>query len=276
MASQDLKSGFTLVELSLVLVIIGLVIGGVLVGRDLIKATEIRAQVSQIEKYNTAVHTFQSKYNCLPGDCGSAANFGMAARNGAPGRGNNNGLLDGGVEGSPAGTRACAETVLFWQDLGFAQLIVGSYIGGDGDPTASSCTTAATSDAVFSLLPRAKIGKENAIAVYEYNQSFNYYEILGVNSATIGGDGKMVNASSNLSPSEAFQIDAKIDDGFPASGSVSSTNIPINGTAPFFALAAPVPVIGSCTWLPSTVLRYTTDNDTAANTNACKLLFRFQ
>lgn len=44
------QSGFTLIELSIVLVIIGLIVGGVLVGRDLIKAAEVRAQVSQIEK----------------------------------------------------------------------------------------------------------------------------------------------------------------------------------------------------------------------------------
>ncbi len=47
--------GFTLIELSIVLVIIGLIIGGVLVGKDLIKAAEIRATISQINKYNHAV-----------------------------------------------------------------------------------------------------------------------------------------------------------------------------------------------------------------------------
>ena len=52
----SIKSGFTLVELSIVLVIIGLIIGGVVVGRDLIDAATIRAQISQIEKYNTAVN----------------------------------------------------------------------------------------------------------------------------------------------------------------------------------------------------------------------------
>jgi hypothetical protein len=45
--------------MSIVLVIIGLIIGGILVGRDLIKASETRAQISQIEKYNTAVNTFK-------------------------------------------------------------------------------------------------------------------------------------------------------------------------------------------------------------------------
>ena len=46
------KNGFTLVELALVLVIIGLVIGGVLVGQDLVKSSQIRAQVSQLESFD--------------------------------------------------------------------------------------------------------------------------------------------------------------------------------------------------------------------------------
>jgi prepilin-type N-terminal cleavage/methylation domain-containing protein len=48
-----LTAGFTLIELSIVLVIIGLIVGGVLVGQDLVKAAGVRATISQIEKFNT-------------------------------------------------------------------------------------------------------------------------------------------------------------------------------------------------------------------------------
>ena len=65
---KQTDSGFTLIELSIVLVIIGLIVGGVLVGQDLIRAAYIRAQISQIEKFNTAVNTFYGKYQALPGD----------------------------------------------------------------------------------------------------------------------------------------------------------------------------------------------------------------
>ncbi len=57
------------------LVIIGLIIGGVLVGQDLIRAAEVRAQISQIEKYNTGVETFYGKYGAArryDSDCGDA------------------------------------------------------------------------------------------------------------------------------------------------------------------------------------------------------------
>ena len=56
------SSDFTLIEMSIVLVIIGLIVGGVLVGQDLIRAAYVRAQVSQIEKFNTALNTFYGKY----------------------------------------------------------------------------------------------------------------------------------------------------------------------------------------------------------------------
>ncbi len=50
---QNQQSGFTLIELSIVLVLIGLIVGGVLVGQDLIRAAKLRAQIGQIEKFNS-------------------------------------------------------------------------------------------------------------------------------------------------------------------------------------------------------------------------------
>src|SRR6202012_3386774 len=124
--------GFTLVELAIVLVIIGLIIGAILVGQDLIEAAAVRAQVSQIEKYNAAVHTFQSKFNCLPGDCANAAEFGFVARGTDRGQGDGNGVIEGSIwhtmcsDNSPGCVSACGETELFWKDLSDADLIGGS------------------------------------------------------------------------------------------------------------------------------------------------------
>jgi prepilin-type N-terminal cleavage/methylation domain-containing protein len=53
-----MKSGFTPIEMSIVLVIIGLITGGILAGQDLIKAAGIRATISQLENFNTATYTF--------------------------------------------------------------------------------------------------------------------------------------------------------------------------------------------------------------------------
>jgi prepilin-type N-terminal cleavage/methylation domain-containing protein len=69
------RQGFTLIELSLVLVIIALLVGGVLVGKTLIKTAQARQAISAIDRIGAAVNTFKSKYNCLPGDCASARKF---------------------------------------------------------------------------------------------------------------------------------------------------------------------------------------------------------
>ena len=116
------RSGFTLIELSIVLVIIGLIVGGILVGQDLIHAATIRSQISQIEKYNTAVNSFQIKYDGLPGDlqASQAAQFGFGHRVGDSGRGDGNGLLEGGTTGS---SNVCGEIEFFWLDLSNAGLI---------------------------------------------------------------------------------------------------------------------------------------------------------
>lgn len=83
--------------MSIVLVIIGLIVGGVLVGQDLIRAAGVRATISQIEKYNTAVNTFRGKYGALPGDLNAsvATQFGFAARGPFAGEGDGNGVIEG-------------------------------------------------------------------------------------------------------------------------------------------------------------------------------------
>ena len=76
-AKPSLQSAFTLVELAIVLVIIGLIVGGILGGTDLIKSAEARKMMRQMEEINSALQTFRLKYNCVPGDCVAASAFGL-------------------------------------------------------------------------------------------------------------------------------------------------------------------------------------------------------
>jgi len=110
-----LRLGFTLIELSIVLVIIGLVVGGIMVGRTLIRASEIKSIGTDIERFEAARNTFRTKYNCLPGDCSSANSLGLG------GNGNGNGYIDHYA--------ASNETWRFWTHLGNANLIGGNYTG---------------------------------------------------------------------------------------------------------------------------------------------------
>jgi prepilin-type N-terminal cleavage/methylation domain-containing protein len=136
-------AGFTLIELSVVLVIIGLIVGGVLVGQDLIKQAELRKLISDVEHFKTAAYTFRAKYDCLPGDCANATQFfGVSSKGCSFGTGNSgyvtapggtgtcNGDGDGMVTYRNSGSNTSAfEKVLFWQHLALEGLIPGSYSG---------------------------------------------------------------------------------------------------------------------------------------------------
>jgi hypothetical protein len=225
--------------MAIVLVIIGLIVGGVLVGQDLIKAAQVRAQISQIEKYNSAVHTFQSKYGGIPGDLNAtaASQFGFIARSGQAGQGDGNGVVEGFTWNyccSPdnGGNQiASGETGMFWEDLSAAGLIDGTFNTAAPNhwPTSVSPTvvTATTTPAIGAYLPTATIGRGNYIYVWSGgsgNNGLNYFGLSLVNTIYPGTP----NGPPGLTISEANSIDKKMDDGLPQSGSV--TAIYLNGT----------------------------------------------
>ena len=226
---MKVKTGFTLVELSIVLVIIGLIIGGVLVGRDLITAAFIRAQIKQIETYNSAVNTFRGKYGYLPGDIPdpAASQYGFAGRGPAPGQGDGNGVIEGNNGQPPANNPNCpcvqlaGETPLFWVDLSTAGLIEGGFNSG----TASSVGFGIPTSDMPKYFPQAKIGKGNFVYVYSGgtggSDGANYFGLSIVTSYL--AQNLFIANSPGLTVQEAYALDKKIDDGFPQSGRVTAT-----------------------------------------------------
>lgn len=69
------ESGFTLVEVAIVLVVVGLIIGGVLAGGTLLRSSELRAAANEFHKHNAALLIFKDKYGKLPGDMRNATEY---------------------------------------------------------------------------------------------------------------------------------------------------------------------------------------------------------
>lgn len=195
------EEGFTLVELAIVLVIIGLIVGGVLVGQDLIKSAEIRATVSQIERFNAAATTFRDKFGGLPGDLNNnrATQFGLTpARAATIGQGNGDGLISGSAANPAA---LLGETLMFWSDLTQAALIPDSV-------TAPNNVTDVPPDA--SALPTSRMREAAQFHVYS-DSGRNYFYIGGITSVTaVTG---VLTLSNAVSPQQAFAIDEKLDNG---------------------------------------------------------------
>jgi prepilin-type N-terminal cleavage/methylation domain-containing protein len=218
------SAGFTLIELSIVLVIIGLIVGGVLVGQDLIRAAAVRAQITQIEGYNSAVNTFRGKYGELPGDMTSqtADQFGFVARGSFDGEGDGNGLIEGnwgGELGNHTGTSENGETITLWVDLSTARLVDGGF--NLANPTTALGNI--TGSALANYFPPAKLGGGNYVYVWS-NNGTNYFGLSGVSSVNDAGYniglGEMY-ATTNITVRQAYAIDAKVDDGLPQSGRVT-------------------------------------------------------
>ena len=116
------QSGFTLVEIAIVLVIIGLILGGVLQGQSLIDNARYKNFSKQIDGLRAAILTFQDQYRGLPGDL-----LDVSALNVAATPGNGTGLI-GNAQCNVAGEESC----LLWSHLRYAGLITGDPTLTDG------------------------------------------------------------------------------------------------------------------------------------------------
>jgi prepilin-type N-terminal cleavage/methylation domain-containing protein len=230
--------GFTLIELSIVLVIIGLIVGGVLVGRDMIHVASVRATVAQIEKYNAAVNTFRDKYNALPGDMipAIAATFGLLqlapATVGAQGMGDGNGLLEDGqtAGGGINSNRFAGEISTFWTHLSQANLVDGSFgINGNSIILVATGRPTGAVSSILQSIPAAKLGRSLSITVIS-GQGQNFFLLMPI--TRINTTGIYTVGSLGMTPIEAQNIDAKIDDGAPNTGIVLAQGTLGAGTIP--------------------------------------------
>lgn len=274
--------GFTLIELSIVLVIIGLIVGGVLVGRDLIAAAAVRAQISQIEKYQQAVNVFRGKYGYLPGDIppSEAQNFGFVQRAGVRARGDGNTSIEGLTYSNANfyGWYQAGETLLFWRDLYEAGLLANKFSVVQ-DTSFGTLSGETTLDA---YLPRAALG--DAARVYVFSTFFYTYTYAGqgmlgnyfalTNLSSIRYDGLLFGTDGAVSVKAAHALDTKTDDGKPTKGTIQAWYPAANGTtSPGFATSSSVS--DSTTCYETTTNNYSIQVNNGNGLN-CGLSFKFQ
>lgn len=223
------RNGFSLMELSIVLVIVALLVGGIFAGKSLVRAAELRAIAGDAQKYRSAVNQFRTQYNAYPGDflratkywgvrAGSTGNDATcwdAASTDAPTcNGNGNGQIN-----SPDGTARNVEEFLAWQHLLNANFITGAYSGTStsnqyvaGTNSPSSRTSA---NATYALQTVATITNGQTLFFSNHDGENN---VQRMTFAAIDSTGAV--RDPVLTPSEMMEMDRKLDDGQPAYGEI--------------------------------------------------------
>lgn len=209
------RNGFTLIEVSIVMVIIGLVASGVLLGKLLIRQAELRAIATDMDAFITAAQAFKIKYGGFPGDIADATTYWPAADpnpaicattpsvNNSTCNGNGNGDVD----------NATNEMFRFWQQLGAAEMIRGRYTGVAGPANA------------YHSIPGVNTPSSKLHSLTYLVREFGQWPGNGSTFATFYGTMMDIGLASNGAPQgffleaqEAYNIDLKIDDGKPGQG----------------------------------------------------------
>jgi prepilin-type N-terminal cleavage/methylation domain-containing protein len=205
------QAGFTLVELAIVMIIIGLLIAGVLKGQELIGNARVTSTVAQIKAIDAATSTFKDTYANLPGDM---TNPGARLPNclAAPCLVVGNG--DGKLATTP-GQAPTAESTAFFPQLSAADLITGI------SPVAASTAFGvnfpqAKIDSAGFFAGSAAVPADFTAAIGTLGTPSGLYLSLVATVANVAAAA----ASEGLTPSQASRIDLKLDDGQPGVGSV--------------------------------------------------------
>lgn len=206
-------NGFTLVELAIVIVIIGLLVGGVLQGQELIKQAQLRSSIKHLQSVLASYNTFKAKYNAVPGDFNRAVNM-IGGADIANGNGNNKtewDTIEGGVE-----------NYQFWYHMKQANILRTK-------PEYTLCMNSVT-------CPYEDFWEKNTFMYSYWRDMYNHVvptqPPMGnsiIHIATLNGG--LVNKAAFV-PEEAWAIDDKIDDGRPSTGLFTSKAGMIDFTTP--------------------------------------------
>jgi prepilin-type N-terminal cleavage/methylation domain-containing protein len=229
---NGMKRGFSLVELSIVLVILGLLVGGVLSGQSLIRAAQWRKTMVDVQNIGAAVGTFRDKYFALPGDMPNATAFWGAADGSTgltaacPTSGGTtvtcNGNGDGTVGGSTMDATTGPESYRFWQHLNNAALYPNNLTG---TPRTGTTKTLNWDSVIGTNVPASPLDSSVGYEVSNWASAYgssNYRRQLTLHIAKCCYTDAMRASleGASIKPEEVWNLDTKIDDGKPRFGNV--------------------------------------------------------
>jgi len=218
------QTGFTLVEIAIVLVIIGLLLGGILKGQEMIVQAKIKNAIQDFSGISAAYYGYQDRYRTVPGDDAGAAARWTTPAGAVPGNGN--GILEGDYLGTASSNAVTppttAESLLFWDDLRRSGFVTGA-LATTGVPVAP---TNAFNGAIGVQQGDGNGGSQPPGAILE--------STAGVVNT---GFSNLVMCSANLPDKVAIALDVQMDDGNPSSGGVRG--VEAAGNAANTALATP-------------------------------------
>jgi prepilin-type N-terminal cleavage/methylation domain-containing protein len=199
------NGGFTLIEIAIVLVIIGLLLGGVLKGQELINSAKVKNLANDFRVVQTFIYGYQDKFKALPGDDPNESTHltGVTVNNG-----NGNGVINGPWNSASA----TDESFLFWRDVRLAGFAPGS-----------SDTVSPT------YIPR---NADGGIMGIQSGSSATVQPITGLS-------GSYIFCSSGILGKFAKQLDITLDDGNTATGSLM-VRTPNIGDAAVFSAVSPI------------------------------------
>ena len=228
------EQAFTLLEMSVVIVIVGLILAGITLGGDLSRNAELKTVFVDLERYETAVKNFKDQYKSLPGDMYNAASFwGVSAGNvtdvpgsagcystAAVGTATCNGNGDGSISVNAGGN----EMFTFWQQLSAAELLDGRFTGAPGGGGALHAVigeNVPSSSVRGAGYTTAFVGVVSGNADL-YDANYGHVTVFGTEVASNTTFGEV------LTPGEIFAMDEKVDDGSPAYGRFMSYKSNVN------------------------------------------------
>lgn len=230
---------FTLVELAIVITIIGLLIGGILKGQEMIMLSRITATIAQIQAYKAAVITFQDRYDRLPGDLPNASTripgctLGCETVISGWGRPNDGSvghvywfgnlqIFSAQTQGDTIAPDVGYETINFW-----THLLLSGLIGGVSDVGIRTPVQRAwgVTNPASPLGGGFIVGMSNGVEFFSSPPTGSTALPTGLMLILVNNPGVQVHATYDAStniitPFQASKIDEKLDDGKPGTGNV--------------------------------------------------------